>query len=213
MKLEMAVGADALQCGRDRRVVRCGGGKSLLRQTPLGSRGKLATRSGHLFGNRGVVRGRGHHCHVLKILGRRADHRGSANIDVLDELLERHACLGCSLLKRVKIDHNHVDGLDAMLGHGATVRGILAPVQDAAVHFGVQGFDPPIEHFRKAGEFGNVFYADPRVAQQLGRAAGRNKFHTHAGELAGEVHQSRLVRHAENGALNLRLGRRHSRPR
>ena len=104
-------------------------------------------------------------------------------------------------------------GCNAVFGDGAAVRGILAPVQDASVHLGMQRLHPPVEHLGKAGELGDVFHADAGVAQQLGGAAGRDQFHAHAGEFAGKVHQSGLVSHAENGTLNLRLGRGHGRPR
>ena len=90
---------------------------------------------------------------------------------------------------------------------------ILAPVQDAAVHLGMQRLHPPVEHLGEAGEFGDVLHRDAGVAQQLGGAAGRDQFHAQAGKLAGELHQSGLVGHAENGTLDFRLGRGHGRPR
>ena len=40
-------------------------------------------------------------------------------------------------------------GCDAVLGDGAAVRGHLAPVQNSAVHLGMQGLDPPVEHLGK----------------------------------------------------------------
>ena len=86
---------------------------------------------------------------------------------------------------------------------------MLAPVQNAAVHFGMQRLDPPVEHLGKAGELGNVLHADPGIAQQLRRAAGRNQFHAQAGKFAGKFHQPCLVGHAEDGTLDFRLGRGH----
>ena len=168
---------------------------------------------GHLFGQRVVISRRGHNRHVLKILGGGADHRRPADIDVLDQIFKRHARLGRGFLEGVKIDHHHVDGLNAVLGNSAAVRSHSAPVQDAAVHLGMQGLHPPVEHLGKTGEFGNILHADPGVAQQLRGAAGRNQFHAHAGKFAGKLHQPRLVGHAEDGTLDLRLGRGHGRPR
>ncbi len=209
----MAVGADPLQGGRDGGVIGGRGRKGLLRQAPLGGRGERSARRGHLFRQRVVISGRGDDRNILEILGCRADHRGPANIDVFDQVFKRHTRLGRGFLKSVKIDHHHVDWLNAMFGDGAAVRGHLSPVQDAPVHLGMQRLDPPVEHLGKTGQLGNVLHADPGFAQQLGSAPGRNKFHTHAGKFAGKLHQPRLVGHAEDGTLYLRLGRGHGSPR
>ncbi len=52
MKLEMAVGADPLQGGRNGRIIGGRGGKSFLRQVPLGGRGERSARFAHLLGQR-----------------------------------------------------------------------------------------------------------------------------------------------------------------
>ncbi len=46
-----------------------------------------------------------------------------------------------------------------MLGDRAAMRGHFAPVQNAAVHLGMQRLHPPVEHLGKAGELGDVFHA------------------------------------------------------
>ena len=213
MELEVAVGADPLQGRGDGRIVGRGGGESFLRQAPLGGRGKFSAGFRHLFGDRVVVGGRSDDRHILKILGGGADHRRPADVDVLDQFFERHAWFGSGFLKGIKIHHHHVDRLNAVLGDSAAVRGILAAVQNASVHLGMQRLDAAVEHLGKAGELGDIFDLDAGVAQQFGGAAGGDQFHAQAGELAGEFHQSGFVGHAENGTLNLRLGRGHGRPR
>ena len=177
-----------------------------MRQAPLGGRREFAACLRHLFCYGVVIAGRSYHGHVLKIFGGGANHGWPTNIDVLDEVFKGHARLGSSLLERIKIDHHHVNRLNTVLGHRAAVRGILAPVQNASMHLGVEGFNAPVEHLGEAGEFGNVLYADARVAQQFGGAAGGNKFHAQAGEFPGELHQSCFVGHAEDGTFDLGLG-------
>jgi hypothetical protein len=112
----------------------------------------------------------------VKILGGGADHGWSADVDVLDQFFERDTGLGGSFFEGVEIHHDHVDRLDAMLGHGGGVRGILAAVQNAAVHLGMQRLDAAVEHFRETGEFGDIFDGDAGVAQKLGCASGGNEF-------------------------------------
>ncbi len=89
-----------------------------------------------------------------------------------------------------------------MLGDGHAVRSVFPTMQDAAMHLGMKGLHAAVEHFRETSEFGNVFHGDAGVTQQLGGAAGRDKFHAHAGEFSGEIYQSGFVGNAEDGALD-----------
>ena len=202
VQLRVAVGADALERRGNRGIIGRGGGKCFLRQPPLGLRRKLAAGFRHLFGDGGVIGGRSDDRHVLKILGRRADHRRPADINVFDQFFKVHAGLGRGLLKRVKIDDHHVDRLDAVLGHGGAVRGVFAAMQNSAVDFGMQRLHPPIEHFGKAGELGNVFHLNPASRSSLAVPPVEISS-TPMRQLAGKVGQSGLIGDAENGALNL----------
>ena len=139
----------------------------------------------------------------MKILGGGADHGRAADVDVLDQFLEGDAGLGSGFLEGVEIHDDHVDGSDAMLGDSGYVLRIVAAMQDAAVHFGMQRFDAAVEHFGESGEVGNVFDRDAGIAQQFGSAASGDQFDAEGGELAGEIWQSGFVGDAEKGALNL----------
>jgi hypothetical protein len=59
-----------------------------------------------------------------------------------------------------------------VLCHDGQMLGQVAPAEDAAVHLGVQGLDPTVEHFGKAGVIRNIGDGEAGVAQQLGGAAG-----------------------------------------
>jgi hypothetical protein len=89
-----------------------------------------------------------------------------------------------------------------VLGHGGRVRGIPTPMQDAAVHIGMQRLHASIKHFRKAGEVSDISDGNIRIAQELGRTSGRNEFDTEAGKLAREILQASLVSNTEDGALD-----------
>ena len=77
-------------------------------------------------------------------------------------------------------------------------------MQDAAVHLRMQRLDAPIKHLRKPGQLGNIFYGDAGIAQQLGRASGRNQLDAELGKFAGKIHQSGFVGDTKNGALDFR---------
>ena len=68
-----------------------------------------------------------------------------------------------------------------MLGNGCDVRGILAPMQDAAVNFGMQRLHASIEHFGEAGEIGNIFDGNAGIAQELSGASGGDEFDAEGG--------------------------------
>ena len=81
--------------------------------------------------------------------------------------------------------------------------GQVAPRQDAAMHFRMQGLDPAVEHFRKAGVFADVDDREAGVAQHLGGAAGGQDFDAGSGERAGEFDQAGFIGHADQGAFDI----------
>ena len=103
-----------------------------------------------------ILRGAGGDGREGVILGRRADHRRPADVDVLDRLVERHARPGDRGLERIQIDHHQLEGEDAVLGQGLHVVGIIVPAEDAAVDLGVQRLEPAVHHLGKAGIVGDV---------------------------------------------------------
>ena len=126
------------------------------------------------------------------VLGRRADHRRAADIDILDDLVAAGA-VGDGLGERVEIDDDEVDRADAVFGHRGGVRRVVAHRQQATMDHRVQCLDPPVHHLGKAGEVGDVAHAVAHVAQRLGRAAGRNQFHAMRVERGGEWFEAALV--------------------
>ena len=105
-----------------------------MREPPLGFERKCAAGVCEFFGDRLVVSRRSNDGDVVKILGGGADHGWPADVDVFDQLFKSYARLGGGFFEGVEIDHDHVDWLDAMLGDGGDVRGILAAMQDASVN-------------------------------------------------------------------------------
>ena len=91
------------------------------------------------------------------VLGRATEHARTADVDVLDGIVQGGAWLGNGLPKRVEVDDHQVNRRDAVLCHGGFVRGVTADVQQTAVHFGMQSFDAAVQYFRKTGVFTDVF--------------------------------------------------------
>ncbi len=98
--------------------------------------------------------------------------------------------LGRGFLEGIKIDDDHVDGRNPVFGNGRAVPSIVPPMQNAAMHLGMQGLDAPIQHLREAGKFRNVFHRNAGIPQQLRCPAGRNQFHAKRSQPAREIDQS-----------------------
>ena len=154
------------------------------------------------FGGQRCVVGRiGQDSDELVVLGRRAHHRRSTDIDVLDHFVAFRA-LGHGCLERIEVDHDQIDRADRMFGHGGGMLGIVAHRQQPAVNRGVQRLDAAIHHFRKAGEVRNVLHRQPGLAQRLGGAPGRDQFHAARGQSLAKVHKAGLVGHRKQRPLD-----------
>ena len=148
-----------------------------------------------------VICGIDHHGDVLGVLRRGTDHRRPADVDVLDDLLVRQAFRD-RLAERVQVDHHQVDRLKPLLLHVGLVGGELAPREDAAVHLGMQRLHPPAQHLRRAGEVLDLLHLHALLGEHCGGAARRQDLDPKPGEAAGELHQARLVRDADQRACD-----------
>ncbi len=80
------------------------------------------------------------------------------------------------------------------------------------MNLGVQRFHAAVEHFRKAGEVGDVADVEPGLAKRASGAAGRDEFNPVLGEVAGEVDQPGLIRNAQECTTNLLVPRQSRSP-
>ncbi len=188
------------EAGADGGIVIGGGAEDLFGQAPFGGEREFAS-VGAEFRDDGVIVGRGDDDgDILVVLGRRAQHGGAADIDVLDQFLEGRAGFGGGFLEAVEVDHDHVDGGDAVGGDGGHVGGVGAHGEDAAGDDGVKGLDAAVEHFGEAGDLADVLDGDAGIAEQAGGAAGGEKFGAQGVQRAGEIDDAGLVGDTEKYA-------------
>ena len=133
------------------------------------------------------------------VLGRGADQRGAADVDVLDAFVVRRAARD-GRLERVQVDHDQVDRRDVVRGHLRAMLRQVAAAEDAAVDLRDQGFDAAVEDFREAGVLGDFLHGDRGFAQRAGRAAGGQDFHPVRRQCLGEREQPGLVGDRDQGA-------------
>jgi hypothetical protein len=133
------------------------------------------------------------------ILGRRANHRRAADIDILD----RRGVIGAlrhGLLERIEIDHKKVDRRDSVRLHRRAVIRVVAQRQKPAMHHRVQRFHAPVHHLGKARHIGHVPHREAGLAQAARGAPGREQLDTPIRERPAQIDKPGLVGNGKKGA-------------
>ena len=177
----------------DRGVVAGGLGEGLVGEPVPGRGGDLAAGLLELGADRVVGLGFDDHGDALVVLGRGADHRRAADVDVLDRDLVVDVVAGDRLLEGVEVDADQVDRLDPLALQRRHVLGVAAARQQRRVQARVQRLDPAVEDLLLAGELGDVGHLQARLAQGAGGAAGGEDLDAEGGEALGEVGDAGLV--------------------
>ncbi len=107
--------------------------------------------------------------------------------------MKTHARLGSGLLKGIQVDHHHVDGHNSVFCHRLLMLLIVANVEYSAMHLGVQGLHPSIQHLGEPRQLRDVLYRNTRIPQQLGRASGGDQLYPELMQFPGKVLQPGLI--------------------
>ena len=114
------------------------------------------------------------HGDVLVILRGRAQHRGSADVDVLDRLRVRAVGARRRRFERIQIHDEQVDDADAVLDEHRVVD--AASREQAAVNVRMQRLDAAVHDLGEARDGRDLGHGDSGVAQRLRGAARRDDF-------------------------------------
>ena len=163
-------------------------GRELQPRSPIG-----IARNAYFAQNLRIIVGVAHHRHVGPVLGRRTQHRGAPDVDVLDGVLHLHAGFGNRFAERVEVDADHVDEPDAVLLQRPQMLGIVAARQQTAVHLGMEGLDPSVADFGESRHLADVQHFNTAVAQQFHRSARGDHLPAQLAQAPGELHDAPLV--------------------
>lgn len=125
------------------------------------------------------------------ILGRGADQRRAADVNVLDGILERRGGVGDGLLKRIEIDDDQVNRVDVRRGQGVEVCGQIPAGEDAGVDLGMQGLDPSTQDFRLTCIVGDLGDLQARGKERRPRASTGQQGHISLGQAAPPARSTR----------------------
>ena len=148
-----------------------------------------------VFQNAGVIAGIDHDGYVFVVFCSRTDHGRAADVDVFDGGRQVAAWLGDGGFERVEVNGYQVDRLDAVLAHDVVVD--AATAQNATVDFRVQGLDPTVHHFCKAGVISHFNGGYAVVLQQLERTASGQDLDAEGFQFTGEIKDSGFVGNAD----------------
>src|SRR5690554_4292400 len=196
----VVVRGTAAQVVGDGTVVTGGVLEGFYRQVEASAVGQLAVVVRQLFQYPAVVGGVHHNGHIVVVLGGGANHGGAADVDVLNGGGQVAVRVGHGVLERVQVDHHHVDGVDAMLAHNGVIG--TATAKDATVNLRVQGFDPPVHHFREAGVIGHFGDGHLVFLQQTEGSAGGKQLNAAFCEGAAELDDAGFITHADQSATD-----------
>ncbi len=133
------------------------------------------------------------------VLGGGADHRGSADVDLLDGLVGAGTG-GDGLGERVEVGDHQVEGRDPELLELLDVGGQSPVGEDAGMHHRMQGLHPAVQAFGEAGDLLDRGDRQAGVGQPLGGGTGGDQLDTGRDQRPAEVFQSGLVIDGDEGA-------------
>lgn len=139
------------------------------------------------------------------VLGGRADHRGPADVDLLDALVGRRA-RGDGLAEGVEVDDDEAERLDAQLRQLPLVIGETEIGEDARVDLGVQGLDPAVQALGEAGQLLDLGDGDTGRGDLGGGGPGGDELDTGFVQPASQFLQPGLVVDADERAPDDPLG-------
>ena len=113
----------------------------------------------------------GEHRHRGVILGGAPDHAGTADINLLDGLIEGDPLPGDGGLEGIEVDGDEIDGFDAKPVCVGSVGLEIAPEEQAPVDPGVEGLHPAVEAFWRSGVGGHLLGLQPGLLERSQRTA------------------------------------------
>ena len=195
-----------VQIARDLRVVGGGHGERLTRQL-LARLGADAAERFDVAQDRCVLRRARYRGDSRKVLGRRAEERHAADVDLLEGLVEVGARIADGLGEGIEVDDDDVDLLDPVLGQLGDVVRQVAPCEQPSEDLRVKGLDAPSEDLARIGQVADRL--DPLEAglgQVCASSIGGEDVRAGIGQAAGKLDDAFTVTDGEKGAQSTDSG-------
>ena len=130
------------------------------------------------------------------VLGSRAEHGGTADVNVLNALLE-FGTLGNGGLEGIEVEDGHVDLANAVLLHLLLVLGVATDAEQATMDLGVKRLDASVEALGRSGVVRHVNDGETGLAELLGGSASREQLHILGSKEGGKLNDAGLIRNRD----------------
>src|SRR5207249_1526343 len=103
---------------------------------------------------------------------RAANHRRTADVDILNRFGEGDAWFGNGRFEWIKVDHHQIDRLEPAFARFGFVFLVTTFVEKTAMHARMQSLYASFQHFRKRSEARDLAHWNFLFSQQVCRSAG-----------------------------------------
>ena len=143
----------------------------------------------------------GEHRDMGMIFGSGANHRGSANIDVLNGGVPAHI-VGCDgFPERVKVHHHYIDGIDLLFEEIRLMGRISPSRQDPAMDSRVEGFNATAKNLWSTGVVCHSCDGQSSLFKHFGcSTTGQQLITMEPIESLSEGHHPAFIGHAQQGS-------------
>ena len=114
---------------------------------------------------------------MFKILGSGPEHCGAPNIDLFNGFFETAIGPFDGRLKRVKINSDKIDKVQAMLLNLSHMIRVISLRQKPPMNPRMERLDSSIQHRRKLCKFSYILYRNTIISQHLGRSTRRKNLY------------------------------------
>lgn len=146
------------------------------------------------------------------VLGSGTDEAGAADVDLLDRFFAGDTGAGDRLLEGIEIHDHQFHGDDAVFGDQFEVLRLIVADEDAAEDFGMERFDPSVEHLGKLRVLSNVASFDAVIEEVFSCSAGAVDFDATSNEALREGGEARFVANTDDRAADWWLVQHGERP-
>ena len=147
--------------------------------------------------HRAIVGWRYDNEYVLEVLGRGAHQARTADVDLLDQRVERRVRIRGGLHEGIEIHDNQIDQDYPVRRCRREVVRTPAPGEDTAVHQGVQCLNAPVHHLGESRDLGDADDGQPCLLEDLRSATRGDQVEAPARQRGGELDQTGFVRNAQ----------------
>ncbi len=114
----------------------------------------------------------------------------SADVDLLDQSLERRREILRGFHERIEIDNDDIDKGYPVLGRRIEIGGVSSSCEDSAVDQRVQRLDATVHHLGKTGDVGDPEHRQSRGFERPRGAAGGHELEAAIGKTARELDET-----------------------